>query len=423
MEYGLIGKTLGHSFSKIVHEALTDYGYELYPLPTEEEFHDFMQLRNFAGINVTIPYKQDVIAYCEVLDDKAKAIGAVNTIVNNKGKLYGYNTDFDGFLYQCQGSGIDFQGKVLLLLGTGGTGKTVTAVAKSQGVKEIITASRNPQGQGQISYEEAVEEAFASTVHIIVNTSPMGMYPHNKEQAISLEPFSNLTAVVDVVYNPLCSLLVQAGKKRNIPCSGGLPMLVAQAKYAAEHFTGKEIPQENMDKVLWQISMKQSNLVLIGMPSSGKSTLGRKVASYMGRDFVDLDEAIVKQAKKPIAEIFATEGEEAFRQLETEVCWEYGMQNGLVISTGGGVVTRGENISALGQNAVFVYVHRELSSLDVGKNRPLSRSREDVERLYQERAPLYEAVADITVENDLSVNQVGKKIQEAYYEVFSTGRA
>ncbi|MFI3255021.1 MAG: shikimate kinase [Eubacteriales bacterium] len=418
MEYGLIGKTLGHSFSKIVHEAITDYGYELYPLPTEEEFHDFMKAKNFRGINVTIPYKQDVIPYCDVIDEKAKAIGAVNTIVNHNGKLHGYNTDFDGFLFLCQRAGISFENKVVLILGTGGTYKTVQSVATAQKAKQILVASRR-SGPGLHSYEEVQQSPIAETVEIIINTSPVGMFPHNQEQAISLAPFPNLTGVVDVVYNPLCTLLIQAARERQIPSCGGLPMLVAQAKYAAEHFKGASIPEEANEKVLAQIGQKQSNLVLIGMPSSGKSTLGKKCAKNLGREFVDLDEEIKKKAQKTIPEIFAEDGEEAFRKLETEVCWEFGKENNLVLSSGGGMVTRKENLTALGQNGIFIYVKRDLEVLDIGKNRPLSQSKEDVQCLYYQRTPIYEKAAHGAVENNQAVHLVAKDIQEAFHEVFS----
>ncbi len=448
MEYGLIGKTLGHSFSKIVHEALTDYGYELYPLPTEEEFHDFMKVKNFAGINVTIPYKQDVIPYCHSLDEKAKSIGAVNSIVNKNGTLCGYNTDYDGFLYQCQRQQISLRDKVVLILGTGGTFKTVSAVARDQGATAIFVASRNPSGTENASvsqkeekeqtelatekrsvtpqfirYDQATSPDMAQNVQVIINTSPVGMFPHNQAQAIDLDYFPHLTAVVDVVYNPLCSLLVYNAKQRHLPAVGGLAMLVAQAKYAAEYFTQTEIPEENLEKVFAQIGQKQSNLVLIGMPASGKSTLGRKVAQNMGRHFVDFDEVIQKKAQKSIPEIFAQEGEEAFRQLETEICWEYGVKNGMVLSTGGGVVTREKNIAALSQNGMFIYVNRDLAFLDIGKNRPLSQSRTDVLELYEQRKTLYEKTAHRTVENNVAIHLVAKKIQEAYYEFFNSGGA
>ncbi len=422
MEYGLIGKTLGHSFSKIVHEAITDYGYELYPLPTEEIFHQFMKERNFKGINVTIPYKQDVIPYCHELDHKAKAIGAVNTIVNKQGKLYGYNTDFDGFLFQIKKYGIDFEGKVLLILGTGGTFKTVHAVGQDQGAKEILIASRTAR-EGILSYEDLQDPRIQEKVEIIVNTSPVGMYPQVQGKPLSLSAFPHLTGVVDVVYNPQCSLLVQEAKERGLACCGGLTMLIAQAKYAAEHFTGESVPETATDKVFGQIARRQSNLVLIGMPSCGKSTLGRWCAKAMGRDFVDLDEALVEKAGKTIPEIFQEEGEEAFRQLETELCWEYGKESGLVLSTGGGVVTREENMKALSLNGVFAYVKRPLDQLELGKNRPLSQSKEAISTLYGQRSPLYEQYAQITLDNSDHVNVVGKQIQEAYYEIFNSQRS
>lgn len=422
MTYGLIGKTLGHSFSKIVHEALSDYSYSLYPLPTEEEFHRFMTERKFPAINVTIPYKTDVIPYCEDLDEKAKAIGAVNTILNRDGKLYGYNTDYDGFVYLTEKIGISFEGKVVLILGTGGTFKTVFAVAKDEKAKEILVASRTPdkdnaQGYTALTYEEALQR---KDVEIIVNTSPVGMYPNNEGSPIALDGFKQLQGVVDVVYNPFKSCLVQEAEKRNIPATGGLIMLVAQAKFAAEHFKGKAISEKAMDQVVADIAAKQSNVVLIGMPSCGKSTIGQRLAGDMERKFVDLDAEIEKEAGMSIPELFKTQGEESFRDVETKVCKTFAKENGLVISTGGGIVTRSENIQALQQNGVLLYIKRPLEQLISGQNRPLSASPEAISKLFETRQPLYQEACQVEIENNDALHLVTKRVQEAYYEVFSS---
>lgn len=422
MTYGLIGKTLGHSFSKIVHEALSDYAYSLYPLPTEEEFDRFMTERKFPGINVTIPYKTDVIPYCEELDEKAKAIGAINTIVNRDGKLYGYNTDYDGFVYLSEKIGISFENKVVLILGTGGTFKTVFAVANDKKAKEILVASRtpdreNPQGYTALTYEEALQR---SDVEIIVNTSPVGMYPNNEGIPLSLEGFGNLKGVVDVVYNPFKSCLVQEAEKRGIPASGGLIMLVAQAKFAAEHFKGSVISDQAMDQVVADIAAKQSNVVLIGMPSCGKSTIGQRLALDMERKFVDLDTEIEKEAGMTIPELFSSQGEEVFRSLETKICKQFAKENGLVISTGGGIVTRTENIESLLQNGVLLYIKRPLEQLISGQNRPLSSSAEAIAQLFETRQPLYQGACHREIDNDDTLSMVIKRVEEAYYEVFST---
>lgn len=422
MGYGLIGKTLGHSFSKVVHEALTDYSYSLYPLPTEEAFHGFMKKRDFPGINVTIPYKQDVIPYCTELDAKAKAIGAINTIVNREGKLYGYNTDYDGFLYLAQQTGISFTGKTVLILGTGGTFKTVSAVLEDAKAKEIFVATRRPEEKAEHPYQTlSYEEAKTKTqVEIVINTSPVGMYPDNENTPLPLDGLPNLQGVLDVVYNPLSTCLIQEAKAKNIPASGGLPMLVAQAKFAAEHFQGKEIPKSAMDKVVGDIASLQSNLVLIGMPGCGKTTLAREIACSMKRTFVDLDAEIEKEVGTTIPILFATQGEEAFRTLETEICRRFAKEHSLVISTGGGIVKRPENIQALQQNGVLIYVDRPLKDLQIGTGRPLSKSPEQIATLFEERSTLYETACHSAVANTLPVPQVAKKIQEAYDEIFNS---
>lgn len=424
MNHGLIGKNLVYSFSKIVHEALTDYTYQLYPLPTDEDFHSFMKEQKFPGINVTIPYKEMVIPYCHHVDEKAKNIGAVNTILNRDGKLYGYNTDYDGFLYMAQKNKISFQNKIVLILGTGGTFKTVSTVACDQGAKEILVASRTPKDPTTmtsvtetLTYDQAKS---CEKVQIIVNTSPIGMYPDTHLSPISLDGFPNLEGVLDVVYNPLYSALVQEAKNKNIPSSGGLPMLVAQAKFAAEHFQGKEIPSSAMDKVVGQIAQRQSNLVLIGMPGCGKSTIGKYCAESMGRNYIDLDAELEKQAGKTIPQLFETEGEEAFRQLETKICQQFAKENNLIISTGGGVVTRPENIKALQQNGILVYLTRPLENLELGNNRPLSTSLDAVKTLEQQRTPLYQKACHFQVENTQAINKIGNQIQETYYEIFNS---
>ncbi len=418
MEYGLIGKTLKHSFSKTVHSALADYDYVLHPLPDQKMFQEFMERRNFQGINVTIPYKKEVIPYCHQVEERAREIGAINTIVNKEGKLYGYNTDYHGFLHLTQELGLEFADKIVMILGTGGTCQTAKTVAKHQGAREILVVSRSAQGE-IIDYQMAKARR---DVQILINTTPVGMSPDNQSTPITLETFPNLQGVVDAVYNPLRSTLVQQATDLGIPATGGLAMLVAQAKYACEIFTGQPVPGEKVTQITGQILAERSNLVLIGMPSSGKSTVGWRCAQEMNRSFVDIDHEITREIGMPIAEFFQKRGEPAFRAIESRICRQYAKQTGLVISTGGGLVLDPANITALKQNGVLLYVKRELSDLQTGGNRPLLPDKEAVARLYAQRAPIYESAQDFTVENNQPPEVVAQEIKEAYYEMFGTQR-
>ena len=283
--YGLIGSKLGHSYSKIIHEQIADYTYELMPLPTEDEARAFMERRDFAAINVTIPYKQLVIPYCDVVDPKAAAIGAVNTIVNRDGRLYGYNTDYAGFSYLARAHGVDFAGKTVLILGTGGTHSTVTAVCKDGGAAEILTASRTGKGDA-LTYEEAMRR---KDVQVIVNTTPCGMYPNVGQCLIDPAAFPALEAVLDVVYNPFRTELLLRAEEHHIPAASGFEMLVAQAVFAAEHFTGKALDADTLiPAVSRQLRHELANISIIGMPGCGKSTIGAALAKKLGKTFIDL---------------------------------------------------------------------------------------------------------------------------------------
>ncbi|MBQ3032659.1 MAG: shikimate dehydrogenase [Anaerotignum sp.] len=328
MRYGLIGEKLGHSFSKIIHEQLADYTYDLIPL-TKEELDIFMTEKQFSALNVTIPYKETVIPYLDEVNAHAMKIGAVNTIVNRDGKLTGYNTDFYGFRYMLQHNGIDVQNKKALVLGKGGASKAVIAVLEELGVKEILTVyyKENPE---TITYEECYQNH--TDAEIIVNTTPVGMYPKADDCPIDLDKFPNLSGVADVVYNPLRTQLIIEAEKRGINAAGGLEMLVAQAKYAAEIFLDTKIEDNRIDEIHAGLVKERSNLVLIGMSGGGKTSLGRKAAKKLGKAFVDTDEEIVKRIGMPIADFFAQEGEAAFREIETEVLHEFSAQNNLVIS-------------------------------------------------------------------------------------------
>ena len=394
--YGLIGARLGHSYSKIIHEKIADYTYTLLPLPTEAEARAFFEKREFAAVNVTIPYKQMVIPCCDEVDPRAKAIGAVNTVVNRGGKLYGYNTDYAGFAYLAKAHGVDFAGKTVLVLGTGGTHATVSAVCRDGGAKEILTASRTGK-DGALTYEQA---AARSDVQIVVNTTPCGMYPQTGQCLLDIAALPQLEAVLDVVYNPFSTELVLRAKDKGLVAAGGFEMLVAQAVYAAEYFTGHALDCETLiPKISRELQKELQNVVLIGMPGCGKSTVGAALAQKLGKTFVDADAEIERRTGKAIPDIFAQEGEEAFRRYEADVIADLTRQNRQVIACGGGVVKTPQNLHALRQNGPVLWVQRPIEKLATA-GRPLSKGGEALRRMEHERLPLYRAAATGTVCND-----------------------
>ena len=394
--YGLIGAKLGHSYSKIIHEKIADYTYTLLPLPTEAEARAFFEKREFAAVNVTIPYKQMVIPCCDEVDPRAKAIGAVNTVVNRGGKLYGYNTDYAGFAYLAKAHGVDFAGKTVLVLGTGGTHATVSAVCRDGGAKEILTASRTGK-DGALTYEQA---AARSDVQIVVNTTPCGMYPQTGQCLLDIAALPQLEAVLDVVYNPFSTELVLRARDKGLVAAGGFEMLVAQAVYAAEYFTGRALDCETLiPKISRELQKELQNVVLIGMPGCGKSTVGAALAQKLGKTFVDADAEIERRTGKAIPDIFAQEGEEAFRRYEADVIADLTRQNRQVIACGGGVVKTPQNLHALRQNGPVLWVQRPIEKLATA-GRPLSKGGEALRRMEHERLPLYRAAATGTVCND-----------------------
>ncbi len=416
MEYGLIGATLKHSYSKLIHEQLYPCDYQLTELPTEAGAREFMEKRPFKAINVTIPYKQLVIPYCAVLDEKAKAIGAVNTVVNVNGVLHGYNTDFDGFAFLAAAHEVEFAGRRVLILGTGGTSKTVTAVAKAAGAAQVLYASRTP-GEGRLAYEEAL----ASGAQVVVNTSPAGMYPNNDALALDVARMPGLEAVLDAVYNPFSTRLVQAGRAAGAKAAGGLEMLVAQAVFAAALFTGTPPQTDRIAPLAKAIFAEKANISLVGMPSCGKTTIGKQLAKAFGKTFVDLDAEIVKTAGKSIPDIFAESGEAGFRDLEQQVTARFAKEGGQVLSTGGGAVLRPENVAALRQNGPVVFIDRPLDLLRTGGGRPLSTDRAALAAMEEKRRPLYKAAADIRIPNNTDVfRRAAKAAEEALHAYFGT---
>lgn len=401
-EYGLLGETLGHSFSPELHKALAGYDYDLLPTP-RDAVEDLLRKREFWGLNVTIPYKQTVIPLCDEVDPRALAIGAVNTIVNRNGRLIGYNTDIDGFRYMAKRAGVELSGKKVLILGSGGTSRTVQTAARELNAAEIVVISRS----GENNYQNL---SCHSDAEIIVNTTPVGMYPNCGESSVDLSLFPLLTGVLDVVYNPLRTALVQQAETLGIPCSAGLPMLASQAWRAAELFTGDSIPTLRMELVLAALTRSLENIVLIGMPGCGKTTVGKLLAESIGRDFVDIDTMIAERAEKSIPAIFAEDGEAVFRTLESKCIREAGARTGCVIATGGGAVTREENYAPLHQNGTIVHLTRPIDLLPI-EGRPISQGT-DRFLLWQQRKALYERFADLTVANTTAPEETVERIKK-----------
>lgn len=410
MEYGLIGEKLGHSFSKIIHEQLADYSYDLKPL-NHQEFKSFMEQREFTAINVTIPYKQAVIPYLDHMDTKAENIQAVNTILKKDGKLYGTNTDYDGFWYTLKKHQINVKDKKVLICGDGGAAQAVKAVLQDEGCREIISIRRTKTAH-TITYEEACIKHH--DCQIIVNTSPCGMYPNHLDSPLDLAVFPDCEAVVDLIYNPLQTRLCVQAKKRNIRCAGGLEMLVAQAKYAVEFFKQTKLADTVIDTIVTQLMSEKRNIVLIGMPSCGKTTIAQALAKRMNREVIDLDEMLVKQQQKSIKTIMAEGGEAEFRRLESEVVKQISKQQGLIIATGGGVIKDPLNPELLSMNGTLFYIKRPIEQLLVDDKRPLSSSTEAIAALWQERKALYERYADFVIENNADIEQAVTQIISAF---------
>ena len=391
-KYGCIGKKLTHSFSKEIHARLADYEYELIEL-SEEQLQSFFTEKDFEAVNVTIPYKQAVIPYLDSVSEVAQKIGAVNTIVNRDGKLYGYNTDYYGMMALIRRAGIDLRSKKVLVLGTGGTSKTACAVAADMGAGEILTVSRR-KSDGYITYEEA--ETLHCDGEIIINTTPSGMYPDCKSKPIDITAFGRLEGVIDAVYNPLCTNLVLDARARGIKAQGGLYMLVMQAVVAVEKFLDIQIEKHTADRVFASMLALKENIVLTGMPGSGKSTVGR-LLRVDGYRFVDTDVEIEKRCGCTIKGLIATHGEKYFRDLETRVIEDVSAESCCIIATGGGAILREENVRALKRNGKLFFINAQLSRLCATQDRPLSDTEEKLARLYKERMPIYEATADVIV--------------------------
>ena len=402
-KFGLIGRTLKHSYSKTIHNLLGDYEYELYELEPNE-LADFVKSKKLKAFNVTIPYKKDVMPYLDRIDQSAKFIGSVNTIVNNNGVLTGYNTDFKGMVYMLNRAGIEVKGKKVMILGSGGTCNTAISVVKYLGARYILVVSRS----GEVNYDNYLEYNDAE---IIINTTPVGMYPNNYDCPIDLSTFNKLCGVVDVIYNPNTTMLSLYAKEKGVKYTNGLPMLVAQAKYAYEYFFNARIGDGVIDELLKRLLKDTLNVVLVGMPGSGKSTVGKVLAKELGFDFVDIDELVVEREKRDIPTIFEQSGEQYFRQIESQVIKEVSKKTRTVIATGGGAVKDKQNYFALKSNGTIFWLDRQIESLaTVG--RPLSKDLSALRQLFEQRKDLYQAFADYKIDNNGKVHQTIKEVIE-----------
>ena len=433
-KYGLIGKTLVHSYSKEIHEALGRYQYQLFSL-AEDEMPDFINARDFRGLNVTIPYKKDVIPLCDEVTDLARRIGAVNTLfwknasgagasesISQEDKiLVGHNTDYEGFLYAASRAGIDFEGKGVLILGTGGTSLMARRAAADQNAAKIYIASRHPETDppsgseiqdagilSTVSYDQLPE--IADSIDVIVNTTPVGTFPNNMQQVIRLKDFPGCQAVIDVIYNPFKTALLLEAEKLGLKYTNGLPMLVAQATAAAGYFLGTPGAfQKENQRIIKSMKQRMGNIVLIGMPGTGKSLIGKFLAELTGKTLQDTDAKIEEEAKMTIPEIFEKEGEAGFRDRESAICKKLGKERNLIIATGGGAILRPENVDALRQNGTLVHITRSIDKLPT-RGRPLSKNIETLKKMEAQRMPLYKAAADITFRNNYTCSR--KKLRQ-----------
>ena len=391
MNCGLLGEKLGHSYSPAIHAMLADYDYRLYE-EAPGELADFLLRGGWDGLNVTIPYKKAVMPYCAELSDTARRCGSVNTLLRLPGgAIRGENTDAYGFSYLLQSLSFDPAGKKCVIFGSGGAAATVRAVLAEKGAGEIVTVSRS----GGDNYGNLARHADAA---FVVNATPAGMFPHNGGAAASLAPFTRCEAVADLIYNPARTALLMEAERLGIPCANGLGMLAAQAKRSAELFLGTDIPDGEIARIEEKLSREMQNIVLIGMPGCGKSTVGKLLAEALGREFCESDALVEREAALSIPELFRREGEAGFRKRETAALAELGKHSGAVIATGGGCVTRQENYPLLHQNGVIVRLQRQLDRLP-REGRPISLQ-SDIGELYERRRPFYERFADLSISND-----------------------
>ena len=411
MEYGCIGEHLTHSFSKEIHAQLRDYAYELKEIPMGQ-LDAFMTRKDFKAINVTIPYKQDVIPFLDQVAETAAAIGAVNTIVNRDGKLYGDNTDFGGMADLIRRTGIDLKGKKVLILGTGGTSKTAMAVAQHLGAASVWKVSRTEK-PGVLTRESVLKEHLDAQV--LINTTPRGMF--SRESGMAMDPglFPDLEGAIDVVYNPLRTEFVQKARSMGVPAAGGLFMLVRQAVLASETFLDTKYPEELTERVYRSIKASKENIVLTGMPGSGKTTVGQLLAQELGRPYLDVDELIREKTGMAPGEIIAAQGEPAFRDVETDVICAVAERNGCVIAAGGGAIRRRENVDLLRRNGKLFFLDRPVEQLIPTEDRPLSSTKEAILKRYDERYETYVATADVVIPNGDTAEAAAQQVKRSFF--------
>ena len=402
--FGLLGRKLGHSLSPQIHAHLCDYEYKLYPTESEN-LDEFFSDTRLSGYNITIPYKIEAFNRCDERSEVAEKVGSVNTIIRRSdGSLYGDNTDYFGFMYMAKKCGCDFEGKKVLILGSGGASLTVYHAAKDNGAKEIIVVSRSDEN----NYENIDRHYDAD---IIVNTTPVGMYPNNGERLIDLSKFKKCRKALDLIYNPARTVFLLDAQRLGIDCINGLYMLVAQALRAAEIFTGKSIPLSRIDEIYNAIISEQKNIVLIGMPGCGKSTCAALLSEKTGRECIDTDSMVVEASGEKIPDIFTKYGEDEFRNRETQAVRLAGKGAGKIIATGGGAILREENRIALRENSTVIFLKAPVDTLATD-GRPLSKDTETLRKMHAERLPFYEKTADYPVEVDSDPETTVRRIME-----------
>lgn len=407
MQCGLVGKNLTHSYSKLIHGKLGSYKYELCSV-CPQELENLIKSKNFIGLNVTMPYKKNVMKYCEELDGIAQKIGSVNTLAFENGALKGFNTDYFGLSYALNRSGISLKNKKVIIMGNGGVSATVQVLARDLGAREVLVCS----SRSDFNYKNIYGRSDAE---IIINATPVGMYPHSEEKLINITKFKNLSGFADLIYNPFYTRLMLDAKKMGADVCGGLAMLVAQAKASSEIFMKVKLKDDLIEKIIKEIYFKMANIVLIGMPGSGKTAIGKVLAEKIGKKFIDSDFEIEKLCGLSIPKIFEIKGESEFRKLENDILKKICQKTGAVLSVGGGAVLTQDAYEILKQNAEIYQIKRDLNLLEMS-GRPLSKSKAEVEKIYKKRKPIYEKFQNGAIENDGSIENAAQKILEDFYE-------
>lgn len=416
MKYGLVGERLDYSYSKDIHETLTSYTYD-YMEVARKDFRRFMKKKDFKAINVTIPYKKEVVKYLDESCDAVKAMGSCNTVVNKDGKLYGYNTDALGMEEALKHFGFDLEGKTVMILGTGGSAASAGYVSKLYKARKIIYVTRflEKTTTNTILYEDMPK--YYNSIDFLFNCTPVGTYPNNDQKPVDISKFRYIQGVMDLVYNPQRTALLMDCEKRGIKYANGLYMLIAQALFAIEKFLDKKINHKAIETIYQSISKQKLNVILIGMPGSGKSTIGRLLGSQMQREFYDMDDLIVDRIHMPIKDYFNMYGEPSFREIEREVAIEVGKNTGVVIATGGGTILDMNNLKALEQNGIMFFLDRDPENIDIDDSRPLTKSKEEVLRIYKERIGLYRKYANYTVDANKPFYDITSDICKIFLEM------